>query len=78
MDLKTGSNDVQPGYLDLTCPHCGATTIRYWPAYDAPGDVLSCPRCARLYELTDGGACTIAPFDLDAQGAPRLPRERRP
>jgi hypothetical protein len=77
MQLKTRSIDVPPCYLDLTCPRCRAATIRYWPAYDEPGDILCCSECASLYELTDGCAGTITPFEPSAGGAPQLRREPR-
>ena len=80
MDLETKNANLRTGapvrnrWLDLTCPCCRQATVRYWPGYDEDGEILSCPGCHGLYELTDRGAGIIAPLDAEG-GAPR--RERR-
>ena len=80
MDLETKNASgraraaVRERSLNLTCPRCRQATVRYWPGYDEDGEILSCPGCHGLYELTDRGAGIIAPLDAEG-GAPR--RERR-
>lgn len=78
MDLKTTKRGVRSTPLDLMCSRCHAMTIRYWPAYDDPGDVLVCPACASLFELTDGAELTLAPIHLDGEGAAAPPHGRTP
>ena len=63
--------------VDLRCPRCRALTVRYWPDYDSPGDVLACPTCAALYELSDGRRRTLAPIRLDDHRTKRAPERSR-
>ncbi|PYQ05159.1 MAG: hypothetical protein DMF83_16055 [Acidobacteria bacterium] len=79
MDLETKNANLRTGAavrnrcLDLPCPCCRQATVRYWPDYDETGEILSCPGCHRLYELTDRGAGIIAPLAAE-EGAPRPER----
>jgi ribosomal protein S27E len=79
MDLKIKNANVRTSAavrsrcLALTCPRCRQATVRYWPDYDETGEILSCPGCHSVYELTDGGAGIIAPLDAE-DGAPRPER----
>jgi hypothetical protein len=73
MDLKTASDTRS---VDLRCPRCRAMTVRYWPDYDRPGDVLACPACAGLYELRDARHRRLAPFDADGNRRKAWPQAR--
>jgi hypothetical protein len=78
MSVKTDPDhiDVERRHLDLTCPRCAAATVRYWPDYDEPGDVLFCSGCRHLYELTDRWPGTIAPFEPLADDPAQPPARR--
>ena len=74
MDVKT-ARDAR--FVDLRCPRCRAMSVRYWPHYDRPGDVLACPACAALFELSDARPHTLAPLDPDDPHAKRPPERPR-